>query len=59
MNELAKGDSKNEIVVYQPNETLRGIRGSELNDTVVTIQSKAMGSVGGFILDHGGGIIDQ
>ena len=23
MNELAKGDSKNEIVVYQPNETLR------------------------------------
>ena len=27
-------------------------RGSALNDTVVTIQSKAMGSAGGFILDH-------
>ena len=27
-------------------------RGSVLNDTVVTIQSKAMGSAGGFILDH-------
>ena len=25
----------------------------------VSIQSKAMGSAGGFILDHGGGIIDQ
>ena len=26
---------------------------------MVTIQSEVMGSVGGFILDHGGGIIDQ
>ena len=39
MNELAKGDSKNEIVVYQPNETLR-LEVQLRDETVWLTQSK-------------------
>ena len=52
MNELAKGDSKNEIVVYQPNETLR--LEVKLDDRTVWLSQKQMAQLFGCSSDNVG-----